>query len=109
MESVNILKNFFLLLFPTHFKTEGIPGTIIDAYFAGLPVLSSRWNSFDDVIIDRLTGFGFEMNNNDEFENILLYCLENPKIVHDMRNNCIEQSKFYSPDYNFSIINAMLC
>ena len=34
--SVEVLQKYFALLFPTHFYTEGIPGTIIDAYAAGM-------------------------------------------------------------------------
>ena len=31
-KSTGVLKNYYALLFPTRFYTEGIPGTIIDAY-----------------------------------------------------------------------------
>ncbi len=42
-QSVDVLKEYFALLFPTGFFTEGIPGTIIDAYAAGIPVISAEW------------------------------------------------------------------
>ena len=45
-DSVKTLKNYFALVFPTRFYTEGIPGTIIDAYYAGVPVIASKWESF---------------------------------------------------------------
>ncbi len=44
--SVEVLQKYFALLFPTHFYTEGIPGTIIDAYAAGVPVISAKWESY---------------------------------------------------------------
>ena len=34
-KTVKTLENYYLLLFPTKFRTEGIPGTIIDALSAG--------------------------------------------------------------------------
>lgn len=65
------LKNYFALVFPTLFYTEGIPGTIIDAYAAGLPVISSKWESYDDVIEDNITGVGYEFGSDDALVEIL--------------------------------------
>lgn len=45
-KSVDVLKNYCVLLFPTHFYTEGIPGTILDAYAAGIPVISCKMGKF---------------------------------------------------------------
>ena len=54
-ESVEVLRNYYCLLFPTKFKTEGIPGTIIDAYAAGIPVIASKWDNANEVICDGIT------------------------------------------------------
>lgn len=98
-KSVDVLKNYYLLLFPTHYSTEGIPGTIIDSFFAGLPVVSSRWNNFNDVIEEGSTGFGFEMNNNDDFYRVLMELLNKPNLILDCKKNCLIKSKEYSPKY----------
>jgi hypothetical protein len=55
-----VLKDYFALLFPTHFYTEGIPGTVIDAYAAGIPVISAKWESYSDVIDEGVTGIGYK-------------------------------------------------
>lgn len=54
-KSVETIKNYYFLLFPTKFKTEGIPGTIIDAYFAGVPVISAEWENANEIIDDGVT------------------------------------------------------
>lgn len=54
-ESVETIKDYYFLLFPTKFKTEGIPGTIIDAYFAGVPVISAGWENANEIIDDGIT------------------------------------------------------
>lgn len=71
-KSVEILSKYFALLFPTRYRTEGIPGTIIDAYAAGVPVISAKWESFADVVDEGVTGIGFEIENWNELKTILL-------------------------------------
>jgi len=55
-DTYGILSDYDLMLFPTLFWNEGIPGTIIDAYIAGLPVLVNRWKNVSDIITDNTTG-----------------------------------------------------
>ena len=43
-DSVSVLNNYYMLLFPTSFYGEGFPGTLIDAFSAGLPVIATDWN-----------------------------------------------------------------
>ncbi len=96
-ESIGILQDYFALLFPTHFFTEGVPGTILDAYSAGIPVISAKWESFADVVDEGKTGIGYEFDDRQDFENKLLQVAETPKILLDMKSNCIEKAKEYSP------------
>src|SRR5690606_29973646 len=68
VDSVDVLKKYFALLFPTQFKTEGIPGTIIDAYAAGLPVIASEWDSAHEIIDQGSTGYIYEFMRNSKLE-----------------------------------------
>ena len=96
-KSVEVLKDYYALLFPTKYKTEGIPGTIIDSYFAGVPVISSIWDSFSDVIDEGSTGIGYEFNNEDKLNEILCFIAKHPEIIDNMRENCIKKSQEYTP------------
>lgn len=96
-QSVNVLKTYYALLFPTNFYTEGIPGTIIDAYCAGIPVVCSKWESFSDVVDDKKTGFGYKFFSQDEFMTILEYLSNNISDVNKLKLTCIEKAKEYSP------------
>lgn len=98
-ESVHVLKSYFIQLFPTRYKTEGIPGSIIDSYFAGLPVLASRWDSFEDVIEEGKTGIGFNLYDINDLISKLKSIAENPQIIINMKKNCIRKSVEYSPDF----------
>lgn len=96
-KSVDVLKNYFALLFPTRFYTEGIPGTIIDAYAAGVPVISAKWGSFSDVINEGITGFSYEFNNVTDLIKRLGYVANNANCITDLKLNCLEKSRYYLP------------
>lgn len=96
-KSVEILRQYFLLVFPTRFYTEGIPGTIIDAYAAGTPVISSRWESFSDVVDEGVTGKGYQFGNKNELKNTLLNCLEEPEKIVKMKTNCLKKAEEFMP------------
>ena len=96
-ESVEVLKDYFALLFPTRFFTEGIPGTIIDAYAAGVPVISAKWESFADVVDDGVTGFGYQFGNRIELEYLLLRIQKKPELIIQKKINCISKAACYLP------------
>lgn len=98
-KTTEVLKDYFLLLFPTKFYTEGIPGTIVDAYAAGLPVISSRWESFSDVVEDNITGIGYEFGSDEALIETLEMIEHNPQTVINMKEACLRKSKSYLPKF----------
>ena len=97
-KSVEILSGYFALLFPTQYYTEGIPGTIIDSYAAGVPVISARWKSYADVVIEGVTGLGYEFNTNVDFERILESIVADPSIVARLKDGCIKKAEDFLPE-----------
>lgn len=93
-KSVEVLKNYFALLFPTHFYTEGIPGTIIDAYAAGIPVIASKWESFSDIINDD-TGIGYDFDSENALAEILLQVANTPEILLNEKPQCLTEAERY--------------
>ena len=55
-KSVEVLKNYFALLFPTYYEGEGFAGTLIDALAAGVPVIASDWRYNPEIVEDGMTG-----------------------------------------------------
>lgn len=97
-QSVEVLQKYFALLFPTHFYTEGIPGTIIDAYAAGIPVISAKWESYSDVVDEGVTGIGYDFDNVAQFEKILFAVSQHPTELLGMKENCLHKAKDYLPE-----------
>lgn len=91
----DILEQYDLMLFPTYWKGEGFPGTIIDSFISGVPILASDWKYNKEIIKDNITGFLFETKNQTEFEAKIKYILENPSILKTMRINCYKESEKY--------------
>lgn len=95
-KSVEVLKKYYLLLFPTKFKTEGIPGTIIDALSAGVPVVASKWENYADILVNEENSFLFNMNDLKEFENILKNLKDINKVI-EIKNKTLQSiTKFKS-------------
>ena len=95
-KTVEVIKNYYLLLFPTRFFTEGIPGTIIDAYAAGVPVVASKWESYSDII-NRSCGIVYPWNDNTAFQKVLEKLLYDKEIVFSLKSNVIKQANRYLP------------
>lgn len=96
-KSVETLKGYFALIFPTKYYTEGVPGTIIDAYAAGLPVIASYWENFDNIV-DEKTGVSYQFNNVEDFVRVLTEIAEKPEIIIEKKRNCIERAADFTPE-----------
>lgn len=92
-KTVDTLKEYYVLLFPTRFYTEGVPGTIIDAYASGIPIIASRWKSAEEIIIHGKTGMIYEFTDICDFEEKLLFLINNPDVVKQMKANCFHLAK----------------
>ena len=103
-KSVDVLKNYFALLFPTHFFTEGIPGSIIDAYAAGVPVISAQWESCQDIV-DQTTGFRFPFNDQRAFVQHLEKIAKDTNAVLEKKTACLAKAADYLP---CNVINILI-
>lgn len=97
-KSTEVLGRYFALLFPTHFHTEGFPGTIIDAMSAGVPPIASDCPSDKELIADGKTGLLFPLGNADQLADILVHCAGHPAIINDMRPLCLNKAGEYQPE-----------
>lgn len=107
-ESTEVLKNYFALLFPTRFYTEGIPGTIIDAYAAGIPVISARWESCADIVDEGITGIGYDFGSTDQLKSIMFNIVKMPNTILEMKESCIGKAKTYHPETAIRVLIKQL-
>lgn len=96
-KSVDVLKDYFALLFPTFYDGEGFAGTIIDSFAAGVPVIASDWKYNSEIITPHKTGLLFETKNNAALISALKYMTQNISEINHMKQLCLESAEKYSP------------
>lgn len=96
-DSVEVLKNYYMLLFPTLFYTEGIPGTIIDAFSAGVPVLASEWESYRDVLSES-DSITYKFGDNEDLYEKLKYVTVNTAKILSLKMNCLNSAKKFTAE-----------
>lgn len=97
-KSVETLRNYYMLLFPTHWRHEGIPGTIIDSFASGVPVISRRWQYCDEMITNGINGLVYEWDEPNKLFNQVLYAINNPQKIIAMKENCVHAASKYLED-----------
>lgn len=102
-KSVEVLKGYFVLLFPTRFFTEGVPGTVIDAYAAGVPVIAARWESFADVVDEGITGYGYVFGECEKLYEALVEIVMDPDRILMLKRNCLQKAQEYLPEVSADI------
>lgn len=105
-KSAQTIAPYLAMLFPTRYATEGMPGTIVDAMFAGVPVIARRWYWCDNMLTDGYNGIVYDFDKPKEINDILLDVCQNPNRIKEMKRNCLQESEKYSEEYNFKQIMA---
>ena len=94
-KSVHILKDYYCLLFPTKFQTEGIPGTIIDVYAAGIPVICSNWIRCSQIVTDGVNGIVYLFDDYNALVKAIKDSMNNPGMVLKLKHGCLESFELY--------------
>lgn len=97
-KSTYVLAQYSILLFPTLYKTEGFPSTIIDAFAAGLPIICSKVGVIPEIINDGQEGFLLVDVTADELAEKILYLDKNRDVMERMAQCSLEQYKNYQTE-----------
>lgn len=100
----NILNGYYAMLFPTH-HPEGVPGAMIDAYEAGLPIIAFNTYYISNIIIDGHTGILIPENDNEKLVSTILWMVKKPEILREYRLNCRTEAMTYD---STSVIHEMI-
>lgn len=94
-----VLKQYDALLFPTFWKGEGFPGTIVDAFAAGIPVIATDWNCNSEIIDNMINGIIYPSDKfTNLYDSVKWFKNNNEIISNKWKKNCIQKAKKYQPD-----------
>lgn len=102
------LSEYDILVFPTRYPGEGFPGTILDAYISGLPVIATNWRFLPEFVDDNKTGFLFDVNHPQEIFQYVDSFIDNPQTLEVFRKNALEKSKEYTSEVVWEIMKPYL-
>lgn len=103
------LEKYDVMVLPTHFYTEGLPGSILDAYISGIPVVVTKWKHATEFVDDGKSGYiiPFEGTGKELFEPLCLL-LNSPCKLDEMKNFARERWYDFSSDYAWKLIENYL-
>jgi len=102
------LENYDLSILPTRYLTEGFPGTILDSYISGVPVVVSRWNYASEFVDHGKTGYIFDLDKEEKFYDYVEKIYNNNETLIHMKKNAFEKSKSYSSESAWHIIDKYI-
>lgn len=101
-KTVERLKDYYALLFPTYYSGEGFAGTLLDAMSAGVPVIASDWKYNSEVVVQDETGILVTPKN----VTVLAWALESTLSgdLNEMKRTCINEAQKYAPNAVIQVI-----
>lgn len=96
----NVLSLYNIFVFPTQYKYEGFPASIVDAYSAGLPVISSDVAYLSYIVKDDINGVIISDLSFESFYKSVKYFYENRALLKTIALNNYELS------YSFAVDNV---
>lgn len=106
---VKTLSKYDVLVLPTHFFTEGFPGSILDAYRSGIPVIVTEWLHAKQFVRDGESGFiiPFKHGEQDLCKKVD-YLINNPDKLKDFQRQAYAESFRYTPEAGWEILKEYL-
>lgn len=97
-EVMDMLKNYDVLILPTHYDGEGCPGILVETLAVGLPIIASDWKYNDEFVENGVNGFLCETYNADAYVNAIITLTENTDLRISMSKQSYIKSSFFSID-----------
>jgi len=103
------LSQYDVMLLLTQYYTEGFPGSILDAYIAGLPVIVTEWKHSREFVDDGNTGFIVPFGEcvDDVVERINRLVLDRDLLLQ-MKKNAQKESVKYSEGKAWDVLKKYL-
>ena len=93
------LTKYDVSVLPTKYMGEGLPGTVIDAFVAGIPIIITEWQYAHEFVQDGVNGFIIPFGDCLEALNDrILYLLEHEDKLSEMKRAAFDSRERFSAD-----------
>ena len=90
-----VLKKYDVLILPTFYKGEGYPGVILEAYFAGVPVIATRWRAIPEIV-NESSGILIPPKDEKSLAAAMKVLINSPQKLEMLREGAREMSQQFS-------------
>ena len=99
-----------VMLLPTRYYTEGVSGTMLDAYIAGIPIIATDWINARDCIEDGVNGFIVPFDNpQTQFNETVLKLYNNRQLLHAMKQASHNSANVFSEEHAWETLSKYIC
>lgn len=105
---ISTLKNYYALLFPSYWEGEGSPGTIIESFFAGLPIIATDWNCNSEMVSNGYNGIIYPSEISNSLIESIEWILNQKNNMKQLKENCVRTSGYYLPDKHILKLISMI-
>ena len=95
--STTVIRDYFALLFPTYYLGEGYPGTLLDAFSAGVPAIASDWR-YNAEIIGEDKGLVFPAHDAEALSQVLVRVAKDPELLNRKKPACLAYANRLKPE-----------
>lgn len=99
----DLLQSAAFLIFPSRYKFEAQPLSILEAMAAGVPTIASDIGGIPDTVIDGVTGTVINSDHPADYANAITAIFMRPEIYESQSDSCRDRA---SSVYNSSSFNA---
>lgn len=107
-KTVESLKDYFIMLFPTFFPGEGFAGTLIDAFHSALPIIATDWLYNSEIIKHNKNGILVPIKDPEKIAEALIKMYKDRDFTYNIALNNLRESEKYTPKVVLGEIFEML-
>jgi len=93
-----VLSKYDALVLPSYHHGEGYPGVILEAYAAGLPVVSTWWRAIPELVDDGITGLLVEPRDSGALRAAMLSLVEDRELYARLREGVRARRREFSDE-----------
>lgn len=86
------LNQYDVMLFPSHWVGEGVPGTLVESKIAGITAIASDWCFNKEVVLNEKEGLIIQ----DNLTNAMISLIEDKEKLYNLKVGAFESRKRYS-------------